>query len=364
MVRVSQDDFLPDWVAHPGESLLEAMEYQGISQQNLARRTGLSEQLVNHIVRGKAYISPQTARKLEKALGISAAFWSGLDKEFQDWEARNSEQKALADKIGWLKNFNIKAMVDREYVQRYPDQLDQLEELLMFFGISHPDQWEQSWGKANFAFRKSQKKEASDFALKAWLRRGERMAAGIDCASYNRGQFQELIPELRNLTTTGPERFCPELQRRCAQVGVAVVFVPELPKTHVSGAARWLCKDKAMIQLSLRYKSEDMLWFTFFHECYHILHGAKKSIFLDDTTSSAPEMEEERKADRFAANILIPPKDYATLPKGMYELSKENICRFANQIGVSPGVVLGRLHHDGLVPFKNLNSLKRKLVWG
>lgn len=363
MVRVSQDNFLPSYVAHPGESLLEAMEYQGISQQNLARRTGLSEQLVNHIVRGKAYISPQTARKLEKALGISAGFWSGLDKEFQDWEARNVEQKKLAEKIGWVKNFNIKAMAERGYIKRCIEPIDQLDELLRFFGIVHPDQWEQSWEDATFAFRKSQKKEASDFALKAWLRKGERMAGEIDCAPYNRVQFQELIPELRNLTTTGPERFCPELLRRCAQVGVAVVFVPELPKTHVSGAARWLYKDKAMIQLSLRYKREDSLWFSFFHECYHILHGAKKSIFLDDNSKN-PEADEERRADNFAANILIPPKEYAALAKGKYDLSHVKLSRFAKKIGVSPGIVVGRLQHEKLVLNKNMNSLKRKLVWG
>ena len=62
----------------------------------------------------------------------------------------------------------------------------------------------------------------------------------------------------------------PKLQGRCAAAGVAVVFVPALPKTGVSGATRWLHPQKAIIQLSLRYKSNDHLWFTFFHEAGHI----------------------------------------------------------------------------------------------
>ena len=51
--------------------------------------------------------------------------------------------------------------------------------------------------------------------------------------------------------------------------------------THVSGAASWIAPDKAMIQLSCRYKSDDQFWFTFFHECGHILLHGKKEGFLE-----------------------------------------------------------------------------------
>jgi len=51
----------------------------------------------------------------------------------------------------------------------------------------------------------------------------------------------------------------------CAAAGLVVAFVPQLPKAWVSGATRWLNTDKALIQLSLSYKTDDQLWFTFFH---------------------------------------------------------------------------------------------------
>jgi Zn-dependent peptidase ImmA (M78 family) len=67
------------------------------------------------------------------------------------------------------------------------------------------------------------------------------------------------------------------MQELCAGAGVAVVFVPALPKTGVSGATRWINSNKALIQLSLRYRTDDHLWFTFFHEAGHILlHGKKE----------------------------------------------------------------------------------------
>jgi hypothetical protein len=52
----------------------------------------------------------------------------------------------------------------------------------------------------------------------------------------------------------------------CAACGVAVVFIPELPKSRASGVARWLTPAKALIQLSFRYQSDDHLWFTLFHQ--------------------------------------------------------------------------------------------------
>ena len=56
------------------------------------------------------------------------------------------------------------------------------------------------------------------------------------------------------------------MQQMCAAVGVAVVVVPELPHTGISGCARWLSDGRALIGLTLRYKTDDQMWFTFFHE--------------------------------------------------------------------------------------------------
>ncbi len=97
----------------------------------------------------------------------------------------------------------------------------------------------------------------------------------------------------------------------CAGAGVALVLVSELPKTHVSGVTRWMTKDKALIMLSLRYKTDDHFWFSFFHEAGHILLGGKKLTFLDEINNSW-EDPEEKQANDFASNILIPKEKYKT----------------------------------------------------
>ena len=98
----------------------------------------------------------------------------------------------------------------------------------------------------------------------------------------------------------------------CASHGVAVVFVPHLPKSYVNGAAYWL-GGKAVIQLSLRFRMNDIFWFSFFHELAHILLHGKKQTFLDDFAAS--EDEREREANAFAAKTLIRDEDYVRLVK-------------------------------------------------
>jgi HTH-type transcriptional regulator/antitoxin HigA len=149
------------------------------------------------------------------------------------------------------------------------------------------------------------------------------------------------------------------LEELCAQCGVAVVFVLELPKMGVSGATRWITKDKALIQLSLRYKTDDHLWFTFFHEAGHILKHGKKALFLE---GNGLDDKHEGEADEFASNWLIPVREFNSFVSlSLY--SKASVAAFAEQIGIAPGIVVGQLQHHGHLPFTHLNGLKKRYCW-
>ena len=111
--------------------------------------------------------------------------------------------------------------------------------------------------------------------------------------------------------------------------------------------------------LSLRYKTNDQLWFSLFHEAGHILRHGKKKIFLEFNHGGA--QAEEAEADRFAANLLIPPRHHQEL----FSLgsNKRKVVAFAENIGIAPGIVVGRLQHEGLVPHTHLNGLKARCPW-
>ena len=205
---------------------------------------------------------------------------------------------------------------------------------------------------------KSEKFKAEPGAIATWLRLGELAALEIETSPYHKPRFEAALNQIRALTTESPDIFAPRMVEESAAAGVAVVFVREIKKCPTSGAARWLLPDKALIQLSLRYKSDDQFWFSFFHEAGHILNDPKKEIFIDDGQCNT---EREEKANRFAATWLIPSR----LNGNLRELKTEqDIIAFAKRAGVSPGIVVGRLQKEGLVSWNSrLNKLKVRFTW-
>ncbi len=156
-----------------------------------------------------------------------------------------------------------------------------------------------------------------------------------------------------------PEVFQPQLVEMCASAGVAVVFVPELPKTGVYGATRWI-GNKAVIQLSLRYKSNDHLWFTFFHEAGHIIKHGRKEIFIE---GNGLDNEKEEEANAFARDRLIPQAALRKFIQSWDGRSLAPIETFAKKIKIAPGIVVGRLQHDKLLPNSHGNGLKVFFRW-
>lgn len=74
----------PDYVVAPGETLSEEIEYRGLSQRDLAVLTGLDEQFIHQIILGIQPITPETATKLEQALGTSAGLWINLESQYRE----------------------------------------------------------------------------------------------------------------------------------------------------------------------------------------------------------------------------------------------------------------------------------------
>ena len=118
---------------------------------------------------------------------------------------------------------------------------------------------------------------------------------------------------------------------------------------------------KAVIQLTARHKSDDHLWFSFFHEAAHIVLHSKKGFFVDETNGgSDSELEEE--ANDWASDILVPRKEWQRFVDTSI-LNEGTVKAFADDQGIAPGIVVGRLQHLGLLPWSRLNDLKVRLEW-
>ncbi len=356
----TQNQYMPDFVSPPGETLLETLETIGMTQVDLAERTGRPTKTINKIIHGKTAITPETALQLERVLGTPARFWINRERHYRESLARAEEREKLQEQVGWLKKIPVKAMINFGWIRAFENQIDQLVEVIQYYGVSSPEQWGTLWMAEGVSFRQSPSFKSDPGAVSAWLRRGELVARDTDCRPYNETGFREALTAIRSLTTLPPQEFIPAMREFCAKAGVVFAVVPELPKTITSGATRWLSPDKALIQLSLRYKRDDQFWFTFFHEAGHILLHGKRDIFIE---GEQDENGKEEEANQFSADFLIPPKAYAQfMPSGLH-YSQEDVLDFASQIGIAPGIVVGRLQKDKKIEYRHLNGLKLPLNW-
>lgn len=350
----------PDQISPPGATLAELLEGRGMTQAELAARTGRPKQHINEIVAGKAPITHDMAIQLERSLGAPAAFWNNREARYREHLARQAEHDRLSSQIEWLAQFPVKEMTKWGWLKPVQDKVEQVRELLNYFGVASPVEWRDIWSNRQFAFRKSEAFESHLGALSAWLRRGEVVAREIASQPFDESRLRASLPKLRALTLAGePSEFVPRITELCAAAGVAVVFVPELTGCRASGVTQWLTPEKALIQLSLRYKTDDHLWFTFFHEVGHILLHGKKDVFVE---WDGADTDKEQQANRFAAESLIPAAQWKSIrSKGLY--SKAAIRNFAASVGVAPGIVVGRLQHEHLLPPSHCNDLKRRYLF-
>lgn len=353
---------------HPGEVIAEYLEYHEWSQQELARRTSLTPKTISVICNAKAPVTASTALTLERVLRRPAHFWLNLQRKFDEAEARNQELVQFNKWEDWARKFPLREM--KKFHFSLEPAKSEVDMLLNYFGVSSPESWDAVWRSCDISYRQTQKFEKSTASIFAWLRETEIMAYEIKTENYDEKLLRSLIAEIRHLTTKRVDEVVGQVQTLCAKAGVAVVLLPELPKSGISGCARWLTNKKALIGLTLRYKTDDQMWFSFFHELGHLLlHKRMHPFVLDNAESDLfdlvidPEMEQyEAEANRFAADTLIPP---AALTNFILRrsFSNDDIFDFAEKIGVSPGIIVGRLQHMGLLAAYQGNSLKQKLGW-
>lgn len=351
--------FRPDWVSPPGDTIADLIEERGWPQAELAVRLGYTTKHVSQLINGKAAVTEDTALRLERVIGGGIAFWLAREAQFRAQRARLAAAGRFTQWTGWLDKLPVKELMQ---VGAIPKQrMDAkgksalVEALLRFFGVASPDEWEHHYVGMEVSFRRTRVEQSDIGAISAWLRLGEIETERLDSPKYDRVRFEAALKEIRTLTVRSPEEFDPRLHELCRESGVALVLVPTIPRAHVSGVARWLSPHRPLIQLSLYGKTNDRFWFTFFHEAAHVLLHGKKSVFLDDYDHNLIESKEEREANAWTGNILIPSAragDLALLK------SKAAVKDYALRIGLHPGIVVGRLQHDGLIPHSWMNDLK------
>lgn len=348
-------EYKPDYAVAPGITLLETIQSKRMSQAELAERTGRPLKTINEIIKGKAAIAAETALQLERVLGVPASFWNNLERNYREALAAIKEREALDAAAEWAEKFPVKELVKHKLIPSAKNKIERLKGLLGFFGVSNPAAWDNMWNTTAVAYRRSAAFRTSPFATAAWLRIGEIESQNKTLPEFDKVRFKQALSRLRELTKNDPEEFRAKLVEECRKCGVAVVFVKELTGTRVHGAVRWV-GDTPIIQLSCRYKAEDHFWFTFFHEAGHVVLHGKREVFLEDDDRNG---EKEQEANEFATNLLIPEKKWRGFNERRH-YSETSIREFAAEVGISAGIVVGRMQSEKMIAYSRYNHLRKR----
>jgi HTH-type transcriptional regulator / antitoxin HigA len=344
--------YQPAELVPAGQTLADWLDRARMSQADFAKRTSLTSKHINQVVKGGVGISAEVALAFERVTSIPARYWLQLDANYYAAKQRIAEARDLETDLDLVDLFPIRALEQRGAIERVGPKLEKLRELLRFFGVADTKALREV-SLAPTMFRLSPAFEASQASLAAWLRLAEQEATSIPAARFDAPRCRDAIDEMRALSQLPGVEWLIPLRTVAASAGIAIVVVEELPKCRVNGATRWLTPDKAMIALSLRHRRNDIFWFTLFHELCHVLRHSKKRTFIDGAGALiARDLEDE--ADLFAERILIPPHHAGRLG----DLKKpDDVIAFAREIGVAPGIVVGRMQHDGYIEPNQMTSL-------
>jgi HTH-type transcriptional regulator/antitoxin HigA len=360
---VKEEIFQPNWISAPGETIADILEQRDLSLVQFARRMECRPEFANELLTGREAITVEIARRLERILGSSASFWMTRESQYRADAVRLKRESRLSAAEEWLQELPLKDMISFGWIKPISSSAPARETACLdFFHVPDVGAWREKYrGALEMAvFRTSSSFDSQPGAVAAWLRQGEIEAASIDCKPWDAKRFRKALSSIRPLTRKkDPSFFLPELQKRCAECGVAVVIVRAPTGCRASGATRFVSTNKALLLLSFRYLSDDHFWFTFFHEAGHLILHGQQALFLEGAGMSSNKEEEE--ANEFAARVLIPPElEAAMLDLG---LNGREVIRFARLAGVSPGIVVGQLQHIGKIKRNQLNTLKRRFRW-
>ena len=356
---VSDREWSPDWAIHPGEHLAEYIESRGWNQAEFARLADMTPKLVSTIINGINPVTAETALKLERVLGMKASIWTSLQARWDLHQARVAKEKQLDEAEKFVSYFPVKELCDRGVLPETKDLSRLMEELLRFIGIGGPHAMQARLDSLAVHHRQSKAFDTDHFHVAAWLILGEHKARRMNLQAFDADRFVEAIHEIRKLTVTPPSVFQPRMHELCSSAGVAFVLEKPISKTCLFGSARWIEGDRAIIQMSLRMKSNDHFWWTFFHEAAHIVLHKGRS-FADDKGGEGDGVEDE--ADAWAEDILVGTQRFAKFI-AMRPRSEGAITEFSDDIGIHPGIVVGMLQHHGIVKYNHLNGLKERFEW-
>ncbi len=350
-----------DLIIHPGETIADVLEERGITQAELAMRTGVTAAYVSNVIAGKKDISAKFAFALEYALGVPKSFWLNLqanyDAELLEYNEANTiteeereARESLKDIVKYLRSIGKLGVGEKKD--------ESILSLRKVFQISNIANLKDIAPAGAFRMANS---AIDPYVLGAWIRMCQISADRRSVEThFDVDKTDLLVSEIKQVMLNNDAHIQRDLRAVMAKYGIDFSVVKNFRGAPVQGYISQKDDGTYQMVLTIRGAYADIFWFSLFHELGHIVNGdiRKSSNYVD----MGSDEKKERAADLFASNRLLEPEAYELFIENG-ELGIDAIKEFAISQDVMPYVVIGRLQKEGLLDYRYYKDYKIRYKW-
>lgn len=333
-------------VFHPGSYIEDIIDELNITQDEFAKRMGVSSKTISKIVNGKANITDILAEKLSRFTGISYKTWMNLQASYNKKviEIKNKmaldEEKEIAKEIdfNYFKK-ELKIIEDKTY--RIDEKIEFLRRFLNISSLSYLKDF-----NSNVSYRNN--KFSSDINEKSIIKSNVMLEIAINEArkkadkSLDINKLKSKLNDLKSLINSN-DKVYEKLEENLLECGIILVTLPYFKGSNLNGAVYKFNNGSVLLLITDKQKRLDIFWFTLMHEIGHIINK--------DFNSNLDKKKydyNENKADKFAQDFLINPISYKKFVEN-HEFDRESLENFAKDNFITSDIVVGRLKNDGYI---------------
>ena len=363
-MEVKIDGLSTELIAHPGATLQEVLDQHNMSQRELSLRLGCTPKHTNEMIKGVKPISNTLACQLEMVFpNIKASFWNTLQRKYDEQQEKIAqEENVTVTEVNLVRKHKevFDYLVNENYIDACKNDNQRVLSLRRFLKVNDLSCVPELL-KLPGAYRITAASKIDEYALVSWLAVAEEECSFIEVGEWKEENKEDIIShlnEIRSYSLLEPYEFVKKLQNYFAPLGIAFVILKTMPGVPVNGYVKQI-GNKINLCMTNRGKDSDKFWFTLFHEIGHILCCTLDSHFVDFDDKNYTN--QELVADKMASLSIIDEDVYSDLISE--EITKENVIKAAEKLNILPGIVVGRLQHDGYLEYNQMNELKTKYVW-
>ncbi|MBQ9448905.1 MAG: HigA family addiction module antidote protein [Acholeplasmatales bacterium] len=337
----------------PGETIKELIQDLGMSQKEFAKRMGMSEKHICHLLEGDVHVTNETAIKLEMVLRAPASWWLRLEELYQEDLIKIDIENNLLNDLVIAKKYPIQELISKKWLDKHESDNDLVLKIRKFFEITNLKLLADENLIPQTVCNLASPDYIPDYTLSCWLQKAKLDSREIETNPIDFRKISSHAKFLREFTLLDPEKFLTEARNYLAQFGVAVIYLDRLSKLTIDGAA-FIASRKITLAVAKGKQYYDEFLMVFFHELGHIVLEHIKA-----PTEVTPF--EENDCEQYVNKLLFPKNTYNEFISNN-EFTASSIKEFSNALGIDTGLVVNRLIKDKLVKKNEFNDLRRKMI--